>query len=407
MSRFNVNQTHPLIPRQQNYVLEKKLISFHSEDRDIKQWPKTNIFQIELPEPLSQVQSMRLVSVSLPSNQYVFSNEYQNTKFSFSIDLQGEIQEHIVEISEGSYTPDELATEIANTMNFKIVEKNESTYSQISTQEFFRCKYNKIKNTFWFGLLGHTNPPTPANFKTVIRKFSLNFQKKMSYMVDCNSTEVWENYAKWGLPFYLGYEKKKYISTPTPYNPFFSTIADTTNGRNIGGAFGFNYEIKDTDLSNQASGHWLNQPAISSSNNLIVDISKNPCTMNILGEDWIYMEVEKHNTIDEIRPYSTNTSGWFNNDYNGKVNSAFAKIPVENNAFSSGFVKNRNILSNVSFYTPPLARVKRFKFKFRYHDGRLVDFKCMPISFVIEFNVLRDEQAKTMNVIVPPSYMFS
>ena len=106
MSRFNINQTHPLIPRKQNYVLEKKLISFHSEDRDIKQWPKTNIFQIELPEPLSQVQSMRLVSVSLPSNQYVFSNEYQNTKFSFSIDLQGEIQEHIVEISQGSYTPD-------------------------------------------------------------------------------------------------------------------------------------------------------------------------------------------------------------------------------------------------------------------------------------------------------------
>jgi len=400
MSRFNVNQTHPLIPRQQNYVLEKKLISFHSEDRDIKQWPKTNIFQIELPESLSQVQSMRLVSVSLPSNQYVFSNKYQNTKFSFSIDLQGEIQEHIVEISEGSYTPDELALEIANIMNFKIVEKNASTYSQISTQEFFRCKYNKIKNTFWFGLLGHTNTPTPTPNQTVIRKFSLNFQKKMSYIVDCNSTEVWENYAKWGLPFYLGYEKKKYISTPTPSNPYF-------NGRVQGDAFGFSYEIKDTGSSDQASGHWLSQPDTADSDNLIVDISKNPCTMNILGEDWIYMEVEKHNTIDEIRPYSTNTSGWFNNDYNGKVNSAFAKIPVENNAFSSGFVKNRNILSNVSFYTPPLARVKRFKFKFRYHDGRLVDFKCMPISFVIEFNVLRDEQVKTMNVIVPPSYMFS
>lgn len=397
MSRFNVNQTHPLIPRKQNYVLEKKLISFHSEDRDIKQWPKTNIFQIELPEPLSQVQSMRLVSVSLPSNQYVFSNEYQNTKFSFSIDLQGEIQEHIVEISEGSYTPDELATEIANKMNSKIVEFNRTTYSDISTQEFFKCKYNKIKNTFWFGLLGHTNTPTPPTNNSVIRKFSLNFQKKMSYIVECNSTEIWKNYTKWGLPFYLGYEKKKYISTPTPFNPYF-------DGRNQGGAFGFSYEI----TNNQTGGHWLSQPSTTNeSDNLIVDISKNPYTMNILGEDWVYMEVEKYNTIDEIRPYSTNTSGWFNNDYNGKVNSAFAKIPVENKAFANEFVKNRNILSNVSFYTPPLKRVKRFKFKFRYHDGRLVDFKCMPVSFVLEFNILRDEQAKTMNVIVPPEYMFS
>ena len=79
MSRYNTVQTHPLILREQNYLLQKKLISFHSEDRDIKQWPKTNHFQINLPVSLSQVQSMRLVNISLPSNQYVFSNSNQNT----------------------------------------------------------------------------------------------------------------------------------------------------------------------------------------------------------------------------------------------------------------------------------------------------------------------------------------
>ena len=40
MSRFVLNQTHPLIPREQNYVLDRKIITIHSNDRDISKWPK-------------------------------------------------------------------------------------------------------------------------------------------------------------------------------------------------------------------------------------------------------------------------------------------------------------------------------------------------------------------------------
>ena len=144
MSSFNVNQNHPLIPREQNYLLEKKLISFHSEDRDVKQWPKSNHFQINLPESLSQVQSMRLVSISLPSNQYVFRKNYQNTKFSFSITLNGTLQNYVVEISEGTYTPEQLVIEIAKVMNTAVVENNITTLSLINQQTFFKCKYKFI-----------------------------------------------------------------------------------------------------------------------------------------------------------------------------------------------------------------------------------------------------------------------
>ena len=85
MSRFVLNQTHPLIPRSQNYVLERKIISIHSNDRDISKWPKANHFEIELPEDITNVQSMRLVEITLPNNHYVFTNAYQNTKLSFDI----------------------------------------------------------------------------------------------------------------------------------------------------------------------------------------------------------------------------------------------------------------------------------------------------------------------------------
>ena len=80
MSQFNVQQQHPLIPREQTYVLDRKLVSVHSFDRDIKKWPNSNYFEIDLPQSLQKIQSMRLLNISLPSNQYVFSNEYQNTK---------------------------------------------------------------------------------------------------------------------------------------------------------------------------------------------------------------------------------------------------------------------------------------------------------------------------------------
>ena len=51
-----VNQNHPLIPRDQTYVLDRKLISFHSIDRDIKQWPYANHFEITLPTALENIQ---------------------------------------------------------------------------------------------------------------------------------------------------------------------------------------------------------------------------------------------------------------------------------------------------------------------------------------------------------------
>ena len=81
--QFNVNNEHQLIRRQNTYVLDRKLVTIHSEDRDINKWPNSNHFEVELPDSVSNIQSMRLVEVQLPANQYVFSNNQQNTKMNF------------------------------------------------------------------------------------------------------------------------------------------------------------------------------------------------------------------------------------------------------------------------------------------------------------------------------------
>ena len=84
MSNFILQTAHPLIQREQTYVLDRKLISIHSVDRDYQQWPNSNHFGIDLGEAFHNVQSMRLINFAVPSNNYTFSTAYQNTKMSFT-----------------------------------------------------------------------------------------------------------------------------------------------------------------------------------------------------------------------------------------------------------------------------------------------------------------------------------
>lgn len=386
MSRANTRQTHPLIPREQTYVLDRKIVSIHSMDRDIKKWPHANHFEINLPETLSNVQSMRLVTISLPSNQYVFSNEYQNTKLSFYLDPSGSnlpadcTGEYTIELREGSYTPDQLAITIANLMNYAILASGGSSCPENSP---FVCAYNSVSNTFWFG----------NNF----HPFTLLFGKKEVYTHLCpGQPDVFNHYTRWGLPAYLGYKKRDYKAM---------AVADVCTGCSNNAKLVAIQRLLQFDYEPEG-GTWVGSPVLDTTAYVVnlYDPSIEVCNLDIYGEDAIYMEIDRYNSLDEIEPYSENTSGWFNNDYNGKVNSAFAKIPITCTPFSQVFDSRNGFLTNISHYQPPIERISRLRFKFRYHDGRLVDFKWLPFSFSLEFNMLKDEQLRAAIVRVPPLY---
>ena len=378
MSRFVLNQTHPLIPREQNYVLDRKIITIHSNDRDISKWPKANHFEIELPEDITNVQSIRLAEITMPNSHYVFTNAYQNTKLSFEISgggLSPSPQHHTIEISEGSYTADQLAIEIATKMN-QAVSRGMTPPTWFKG---FKCKYNPVTNTFWFGA------STPRSRGV---EFSLLFGQKIPYDIPCNQPVVWDHYSKWGLPAYLGYCKQTYVSRPRD-----------ASGEFLDPSGGMMFEFEES--------RWLDASAA------VVDISGgtdasggNCCQMDIFGEQAIYMEIEKYNSIDELVPWPGNTAGMFNNDYSGKVNSAFAKIPIGlSNAFSLYGDSKNFYLMNATTFSPPIDRIKRLRFTFRFHDGRRVEFKCVPFNFSLEINMLRDEQPRRMNVRIPASFV--
>ena len=343
------NTSNPLISRDQSYSLDRKLLTVHSEDRNICKWPNSNNFEIELPEPMLDVQSMRLMDIQLPVNYYSFSNYYQNTKLSFILNNVT----YTITIPAGFYTYPNLANEIQGRMNHVVTVGQGSSYINFGVQ------YNAISQKILFGNHRET--------------FTLVFSSPHSYPSTCNQINIWNQSTNWGMGYYLGFDRKDYTATQVkvtdPSGYFFFSESNSTT-------------IKP----------WLKPNAY---------ILEAPSMLNILGERTIYMEVDKYNNYMELYPYSTTTTNLYNNDYNGKVNAAFAKIPYLTVPIEEQIVSNSSYVQNIVLFDPPIEKITRLKFKFRYHNGMLVDFQNNPFNFTIAFNRLHNEIPRHYNVRVP------
>ena len=407
---YQLNTNHPMTRRDQHYTLERKLLTVHSDDRDICKWPRSNHFEIELPETMNNVQSMRLVECSMPTNYYTFSNNYQNTRFIFTLtendpeadwrkpphtgDNWSLISGHSFEvvIEEGFYHPEELACELEARMNRAITNLlREKAQPQPNTYTYtnFKVFYDKVAQKYYFG--------------NIVDGFQLKFGYKITYDVECPLTpNVWEHYTKWGLPSYLGFEKENYKSQSYPTSKH-DVIVDPS------GMTAF--------WSCSPNPVWLPpkyQPNITSGNpnpighydvSGVVQFVEAPLTMKILGERVIYMEVDKYNNYVELDPYSKSTNSMYNNDYRGRTNSAFAKIPITAIPHGETFDSRNGFLQNIVTFEPPVEKISKLKFTFRYHDGRLVDFQDFPFNFTIAFNCIQNEIPRQYSIRVPPTFI--
>jgi hypothetical protein len=147
MSKFNVNQNHPLIENGNYYLPEKKFVSIHSEDRDIVKYPDPACFEIELPQDYLNVQSIKLSAWSFPSNYNVFSEGNGNLRMIFkftniynpienknnnpldiaiynALNFYNDKDEYyLFEIETGFYNPTQMATQLTNKMNECVTKK--------------------------------------------------------------------------------------------------------------------------------------------------------------------------------------------------------------------------------------------------------------------------------------------
>lgn len=395
MNNLNLNRQNDLIPRRQTYVLNRKLITFHSNDRDIKKWPHANHFELELPETLNNIQSLRVVQTSFPMKFYTFSNEYQNTKLSFKIipqlrndvdtttyDMLKQHRNHTytIEIQEGTYTPEQICREIESKMNREVYDfLIEKGLTEI------QAKYTYITLTF-------DSVAQKIFFGNTLDNFSLLFNKKETYtpLSKCNQPNIcesrqntiWNQYTNWGLPYYLGFNKNTY------------------SGCEIEKPFIFDYRIAGTGAGDSI---WLSPDINSTSQKAFyVEAPKVAC---LNGDCVMYMMVDKFNSMGEIVPYSESTTNVYNNDYNGTVNAAFEKIPINTAVdYYQTFNSRNEDLQNLSHYDVPIETIRKLKFTFRFHDGRLVDFQECNFNFTMAFNCFHDEIARDYELRIPATY---
>jgi hypothetical protein len=423
-TNFNVNTNHPLIQNSQEYIYYKKFVSIHSEDRDFIKYPSASEFEIELPEDLLNVVSLRLVDWTFPANYNTFSEVNSNITMSFKINnpynpnLNGlsdlliqkifealytlRDSNFIITIEEGFYNPVQMVTELTNKFNHIVTIKIEkyfneqainpdlsyseqqeyvealSLFNQAGGYNNFIIVYNNVGQKIWFGNV--CDQFTLTNETQVLKN-------TLSDNVFCSKIKnQFPDFSNWGLPGFLGLTRCNVESVNSTNIEIFSSF--TTYNNSIVPRFYYG------DVFPGDNGYWLlpNPLYISSSVNWV----ECPSKINFMGPSYIYMEIEGQNCIDETSPYNVSEFTLTTNATNGIVNSSFAKLAIPATPISQWF--DRDSLP-YKFYYPPAERMRRFKFKFRYHNGQLVNFGFFNFSFVIEFLVQLPQILRTSKTV--------
>jgi len=200
-----------LISRDQNFILDSKILYINSDDRNIQKYPNANCFEINMPQSYKNIESIRLLNIQFPSNLYNISEELQNNKFR----LETNEYTNIINISDGYYTIDKLITAINSDISLS---------------------YNNTTNKF----------DLSANSDCSLSFHDISYSSCISHF-KC----VYDQHSKWGLGYILGFDKYEKINN----------IFDYSNPRIV--------NIKNTDVVN--SDNFVD---IDNNRNIIMSIDK-------------------------------------------------------------------------------------------------------------------------------------
>jgi len=414
IQNYNINSNHPLIPNSQQYILFHKYISIHSEDRDTLKYPNSSEFEIELPEDLLNVMSLKLINWTFPANYNTFSPANGNVSFYYKITnpynpaafgLTDEYNYRIYEalfmtqeepygfvIEEGFYNPIQMATELTNKFNFTTSKRISNYFSKkgwTDTLDEFNSKggytrfiivYNSVSLKLWFG--------NRADGFTILNEVNTLESTFLDGLCLADYAHVPDS-SNWGLSGYLGLPRcnSKSVSSSSLTN--ISSFQEI-NGINVPrfyygdvtpGDDGF-WLLPYTDLSG-SEVYWI-EPFFK---------------VNLMGEAYMYMEIEGQNCIDETQPYNFSKFTQTTNQTNGIVNSAFAKLAIPTTPLSQWF--DRDAVP-YKIYNPPAERMRRLRIKLRYHNGRIVNFGVFNYSFMIQFTLMVPQILRNSTTIAYP-----
>jgi hypothetical protein len=419
--KYSTNTSHPLIQNSQQYIYYKKYVSIHSEDRDLLKYPSASDFEIELPEDMLNVASLRLYDWCFPCNYDTFSKLFNNVTMTFKINapynpnennvsdilsqkifeylFTSQNEEYTFDIENGFYSPQQMATELTNKFNYAITEKITDFFTKksidplLSIQEQesyaealllfnsaggysnFIVIYNLVGQKLWFGNVSDGFVIT--NETVFLDTVSNNFYQcpKPSNINIPNPVYKVPEYVNWGLPSFLGFTRCNTYSVSDSTRENSSSVSEYNSV--VVPRFYYGYALNPGD-----DGYWLlPNPNLPGSK---VHWIETPLRINIMGPTHIYMEIDGQNCIDETVPYNISTFTQTTNQTNGIVNSALARIPIPSTPLSLWFDKDH---LPYKYYLPPAERMRKFHVRLRYHNGQLVNFDGVQYSFMLEFTL--------------------
>lgn len=410
----NVNTTHPLIPNSQQYMVYNKYVSIHSEDRDPIKFPLSSEFEIEMPEDLLNVMAIRLVNWTFPANYNTFSaangnillvfkitNPYNPDAFGLSDEYNFRIYEALFLtqkdsyefiIEEGFYNPNQMIIELTNKMNYVVTNRISTYFTQkgwTDTLKQFQTNggytrfivvYNSVSQKIWFG-----NRADGFSLINEVGVLTNNFASSLCLSDYAHVPDT----SDWGLPSYLGLPRcnsDSLSSSPITGIGSFQKYNDITVPRFYSG-----------DVTPGDDGFWL-LPYTDFSGSQVHWV-ESVYKINLMGEAYMYMEMEGQNCIDETQPFNISNFTLTTNQTNGIVNSSFAKLPVPTTPLSQWF--DRDAVP-YKLYNPPAERIRRLKFKIRYHNGRQVNFGVFNYSFMLQFTLMVPQILRASKTVVYP-----
>ena len=422
MSQFDISTSHPIIPNAQEYMYETKYLSISSLDIDLNKYPNVANFEIELPQDYCNIQSITLSSWIFPNNLNTFTKLFRNLNMTFIIDrpyrptaayvpaitvppalpspsytlleaiFQALYYKHnssepnfLITIEEGSYTVNQMGYELSNHFNYTvsryIIQYFTDTGATADLAEFLSTgEYTQ------FIML--TDPVTQI----------MSFGNRSSGFILTNNSlinneirnrpicaqevgDISPANTLYGLSYSLGFLDK----IPREY-----LAIETANLQEIR-FFG----------EQGTTGFWLT-PAYNDSN--FVYYVKAPFKWNVFsGRYYAFMEIDKFNSLDETQQFNTETG----KVTPGRVNSAFAKMPIYTNSSypnNNVYYNNQNIDNIIRVFNPPINRIRRLGIKLKFHNGEYLFFAGETFSFTLKFNLFLPQNAKKYTMYKPESF---
>lgn len=415
MNYNNTNQ--PIINNSREYLFTKKYLSIHSEDRDIARFPISSQFDIELPQEYMNVVKVQLVEWSFPSNYYTFSAVAKNLLMSFQISdpydaaANGVTDElelaisagliafktslFVLQISEGFYNPQQMATELTNRFNKTVTDYLNNYFIEIGLSSTLIDEFNNTTNG-----VSNTSPPTVGGYKEFVVYYNIISQKlyfgnrSSRFLIPSIITPITKDLFQ--RYFYLGCTLKRlpqYTDKILLFNLGFDIIpAETTTLTNQQ----YTRVYYDDNIDD---GIWL-YPSTDTHPGCNVSYVIPKHQINFMGPSHFYLEINELNNMDELNPYPSiaSISEISTDTPPNRVNSAFCKISVNSTPISQWYDRDNTAFK---LFNPPAERLRKLRIKVRYHDGTLVLFGTFAFSITLEISMFNPQQLSTLKTVYP------